>query len=65
MKLTTEVKTKIDNMSVEELLSGVRFSPIGDLMFQGESGDYWLQRLAELRKSNNTQYAEASRTIGW
>jgi hypothetical protein len=65
MKLTPENKAHIDAMSVEQLLSGVRFSPTGNPWFQDETGDYWLQRLADLRSKDNAAYVQASKNIGW
>jgi hypothetical protein len=65
MNLTPEIKAVIDNKDVRELLHGVRYCPIGDEMFQGETGEYWLARLAELRNQNQGAYVQASKTIGW
>jgi hypothetical protein len=65
MILTIEIKAVIDNMTVEDLLAGVRFAPIEDERFQGETGEYWLKRLSELRGQDNQAYVQASKTIGW
>jgi hypothetical protein len=65
MELTPELKAAIDKKSVEALLSRVRFSPCGDAMFQGASGDYWLKRLSELRSQDNDAYVAASKSLGW
>ena len=67
MELTPENKSIIDNKSYEELLSGVRFAPIGDPWFQGETGKYWGERMSEMRKEEggNERHVKASKSIGW
>ena len=64
MQLTDENKTYIDSLSVEALLERARFAPIGDPWFQGETGTYWMKRLAELRNANNGAYVAASKRMG-
>lgn len=49
MDLTPELKAEIDAKSYLELLRGWRFSPIGDAMFYGESGEYWGERMRLIR----------------
>ena len=63
MDLTEENKKHIDNMSYEELLRRWRFAPVGDPWFQGETGKYWGDRMAELRKTSD--HVGASKRIGW
>lgn len=64
MKLTHDLKTEIDKKSMVELLERVRNAPIGDSMFQGESGDYWLKRLSELRVTKGPAvWTAASKSI--
>lgn len=67
MKLTDEVKKKIDLMGYEDLLSRWRFAPAGDPWFQGETGDYWSKRMAELRAApgGDEVHVAASKRIGW
>lgn len=62
MDLTPEAKESIDNMSYKELLMRVRFSSIGDPLFQGETGSYIMKRLGEIRPPN---HAQISKEIGW
>lgn len=62
MKLTKENKQKIDRMSYEELLKGWRFAPVGDVWFQGETGNYWSKRMEETLPNN---HVEISKKIGW
>jgi len=67
MKLTPENKKYIDNMSYTSLLSKWRFTPTGNPWFQGETGKYWGERMAELRNQpdGNKKHVAASKLIGW
>lgn len=67
MTLTPSDKERIDAMSYEALLRECRFAPLGDPMFQGESGDYVLKRMAEMRQEPGGQerHVGASKRIGW
>lgn len=65
MELTEQNKKHIDSLSYEALLSRWRFAPVGDTWFQGETGDYWGKRLAELRNKNPTAAVQTSKTLGW
>ncbi len=65
MKLTKENKEYIDSLSYEYLLSRWRFAACGDVWFQGETGTYWGERIAELRSGNNAMHVAASKSIGW
>ena len=67
MELTTENKRHIDNMGLEGLLSHWRNAPAGDPWFQGETGDYWDERMTELRSKPGGagEWVTASKRIGW
>ncbi len=67
MKLTPELKAKIDAMPYEELLHSWRFASSGTEMFQGETGDYWAGRMKELREQpgGDARHVAASKSIGW
>lgn len=65
MELTSENKKYIDGLSYESLLSHNRFAPIGDKWFQGETGDYWLKRMYELKNSGIVDHVGISKKIGW
>lgn len=67
MKLTPELRAEIDSKSYTSLLSGVRFAPIGDPMFEGETGRYWMKRMKDLRSAPGGQekHVAASKAIGW
>lgn len=65
--MTKEEKDWIDNASYEMLLRRWRFSDIGDTIFQGLAGDYYIARLKELRELPNgyAEHVRASKAIGW
>ncbi len=67
MNLTPEIKSRIDAMTYEGLLSMWRNAPHGDKMFQGESGDYFGLRKAELRSApgGDEMHSRISRSVGW
>ncbi|MDR2172655.1 MAG: hypothetical protein LBE32_00345 [Burkholderiales bacterium] len=64
MKVTETLKQQIDAMSYEEMLSMWRFSPVGDAMFEGESGDYFAKVMREKRDAG-ADHVGASKKIGW
>lgn len=63
MKLTQELKLTIDSMSHYSLLSRWRFAPVGDEMFQGESGEYWGERMAKLKSEDPAQAVQDSKDL--
>jgi hypothetical protein len=67
MDLTAENKRHIDASTYEQLLHKVRFAGVGDPWMQGETGDYWLQRMALLREApgGGEEHVRASKSIGW
>jgi hypothetical protein len=67
MDLTPENKEYIDNLSYESLLRSWRHTPAGSPWFQGETGKYWGERMAELRNKpgGNESHVRASKSIGW
>lgn len=56
-------KQWIDAASYEDLLVKWRFAAVGDPLFQGETGDYYAQVMAEKRKTAN--HVQASKNVGW
>lgn len=59
-------KAKIDAMTYQQLLEKWRFAPLGDPMFQGESGHYFEQRMKEKRSEvGDAGHIAASKAIGW
>ena len=67
MQLTEENKKHIDSLSYSALLSQWRFATAGDPWFQGETGNYWGERMKELRAQpgGNDRHVMASKSIGW
>jgi len=64
MKLTENIKQQIDKMTYSQLLYKHRFSPIGDPLFEGESGEYFAERMKELR-IDDENHSKVSKEIGW
>lgn len=59
-------KAKIDAMSYYDLLKGWRFAPVGDPLFQGETGDYYAQVMAKKRvEVGPDAHTGISKEIGW
>lgn len=67
MRLTVELKRKVDAMSYEEMLRQWRFAKTGDELFEGESGMYVAKRMQELKNApgGNPRHVAASKKIGW
>ncbi len=59
--LTPEMKASIDAMTRYAMADRWRFSPVGDPMLQGETGDYFQKRFTELGGFS----PEISKAIGW
>jgi len=62
--LTPEIKAWIDAKTYGDLLHGWRFTPSGDKIFQGPSGDYWAARMKLLR-DQGADHVGASKRLGW
>ena len=63
--MTPEQKKWIDGASYEDLLRRNRFAPVGDPIFQGECGDYFLKVMAERQAADPAGHVAASKQIGW
>lgn len=63
MDLTAENKKYIDSLSYKDLLTQWRFAPVGNPWFQGETGKYWGDRMAELRST--VDHVGISKEMGW
>jgi hypothetical protein len=64
--MTAELKKQIDEMSYEAMLSHCRFAPAGNIMFQGDIGDYFVAVMASKRKQiSQTEQVVISKRIGW
>jgi len=60
------IKSWVDSASYEDLLRRWRFAPVGDPVFQGETGKYYAEvmwrKKAELSAGEQVR---ASKNIGW
>ena len=59
--MTPAQKARIDNMSQLELCKHWRFAPVGEPLFQGDTGDYFSKVLKE--KGGFT--SKISKEVGW
>ncbi len=64
--MTPDQKEWIDNANYEALLRRNRFAPLGDPIFQGDTGAYFLEVMSHKKAllSNENQVATSKR-IGW
>lgn len=64
--MTPENKARIDAMDFEEMFRLLRFAPVGEPLFQSETGEYfmkvWKEKCDALPAG---AYAATSRLIGW
>lgn len=59
-------KDIIDRMSYESLLRRWRNAAAGDSMFQGATGTYYSERMAEKKAElTHDEQVQASKNIGW
>ena len=63
--MTPEQKKWIDEATYEELLRKWRFAPVGEPMFQGNTGKYYSKVMKERRSANPAGHVSASKSIGW
>ncbi len=63
-----ELKTKqmIDSMPYGQMLARWRNAPVGDPMFQGETGKYFAVEMKRKREEvGDAAHTAASKAIGW
>jgi len=63
--MSPEQKQWIDSATYEELLRYWRSAPAGNLMFRGDTGDYYAARLKQMREEDPGVAVQASKNIGW
>lgn len=64
--MTDEDKEWIDTATYRTLLERWRFAPVGDPLFQGETGDYYAKVMFGKRDALPAEVAAAeSKSIGW
>lgn len=61
--MTERDKLWIDNASYEDLLRKWRHAPLGDPMFEGETGDYFCKVMSAKKESCDD--VRASKLVGW
>lgn len=65
MELTEDLKRRIDNMTYYELLEKWRYAKIGDLIFQGPSGEYFSKVMTRKKEEDPAGAVADSKAIGW
>lgn len=63
--MTPEQKKWIDESSYTALLQKWRHAPLGDPLFQGETGEYYSKVMFEKKKEEPDGGVGASKTVGW
>lgn len=53
----------INSLTYEEMLRKFRFAPLGDPLFYGDSGEYFLKVMSEKKQIIN--HAAISKKVGW
>lgn len=61
--MNERIKQWIDGASYEQLLSKWRYAPIGDMMLQGETGEYYSKIM--FQKKSTVDHVQASKNVGW
>ena len=60
------IKQQIDEMDYESMLRLWRNATVGHPMLQGETGDYYAEKMKQKRKEvGNAEHVRASKSIGW
>ena len=62
--MNEDTKREIDEMKYESMLRLWRNAPAGHPMFQGETGKYYSQVMAEKRNADPGGHVRASKAIG-
>ena len=64
--VSQEKKDQINNMNYESMLRMWRFAPVGNPIFQGDTGKYYAHVMAEKKKEvGDAAHVAASKSIGW
>lgn len=64
--MDSDTKQWIDNATYKDLLERWRFTPLGDPLFQGETGSYFRKVMAEKKQQvGQAGHVAASKSIGW
>lgn len=64
--MTDEQKRWIDKADYEELLQRWRFAPVGNPLFQGDTGEYYRKIMTKKKQQICVSArVQASKAIGW
>ena len=64
--MNEKTKKLIDEMDYESMLQAWRFHPLGDTLFQGETGQYFAEVMRKKRTEvGDAEHVRASKSIGW
>lgn len=64
--MDTVTKKLIDQMPYAEMFYKWRFSPSGDPMFEGETGEYFTMVMKEKKKQvGDAEHSRISKQLGW
>jgi dihydrodipicolinate synthase/N-acetylneuraminate lyase len=63
--MTAEQQAWIDHAGYEDLLRRWRFAAVGDVMFRGDTGDYYAKTMNEKKAADPDGAVAASKKIGW
>ena len=64
--MTTFNRDWIDKATYQELLRKNRFAPIGDELFLGDLGGYFMKAMNEKKnKLSPDEQVQASKNVGW
>lgn len=65
MWLTPKIKAHIDSLDHYQLLSKIRFAPVGDPWMQGEVGEYWCAARERKRQEDPGQAVADSKELSF
>lgn len=66
IELPQEIKTKIDQMSYEQMLRLNRYAPVGEPLFQGVTGTYFFENMSKKKDELPLgEHVRISKLIGW
>ena len=61
--MTPEQKKWIDEATYEDLLRRLRFAPVGDPLFRGDTFKYYSKVMKEKRSADPAEHVRASKSI--
>ena len=64
--MNEETREWIDKADYEQLMYKWRFAPVGDPIFQGETGRYFRRRMNQARAAiGQAEHVRISKKLGW